>query len=403
MRKKEIGGTEEVEMPRFEILGSCRGLLLIRRDMDYFPPVVNRPYMDFYLWNPSIRQCTKVLSLPQRYPWDKDIRYERPMTGCGLCYDSSTDEYKAVMAYKRCDTYDACTGLAVVASLKSKHWTSYCFPYQLESGPVVNERLHWVVKRDENGTRFPAQQIVCFDPLVDEFVESSTPPSYDGDRNVILENGKVLVAVNVKQILVYNPSEDSRRQITSPTNIFAYEESLVSPDSCGGGNDWRIERVDAWNYVYSDDSDDDSDRGRQKYGWCPCCRAYDPSQWDSMYDWEVDGDYDWEEDFLKKEKQRHRYITSSIKKSVIDVFSYEESLVSPESYGGGNDWRVERVDSWNLVYDCGCGCWCDRCIDILSLYGSSNSDWEEDDDDMTYDWEEEDFLNKEKEQHRMRI
>lgn len=138
MRKKEIGGTEEVEMPQFEILGSCRGLLLIRRDMDYFSPV-NRRDMDFYLWNPSIRQCTKVLSLPQR---DKDIWYESPMTGCGLCYDSSTDEYKAVMAYKRCDTYDVCTGMAVVASLKSKHWTSYCFPYHLESGPVVNERLH---------------------------------------------------------------------------------------------------------------------------------------------------------------------------------------------------------------------------------------------------------------------
>ncbi|KAI8561451.1 hypothetical protein RHMOL_Rhmol04G0340700 [Rhododendron molle] len=123
-------------------------------------------------------------------------------------------------------------------------------------------------------------------------------------RFQILENGKVLVAVDGKQILVYNPSEDSRRDITSPTNIFAYEESLVSPDSCGGGNDWRIERVDAWNYVYCDDSDYDSDRGRQKYDWCPCC-AYDPSHWDDMC--EVDCDYDWEEeDFFIKEKQRHR-------------------------------------------------------------------------------------------------
>ncbi|KAG5554845.1 hypothetical protein RHGRI_012415 [Rhododendron griersonianum] len=256
--------------------------------------------------------------------------FESFLTDCGLCYDSSTDEYKAVVAYEGCyDSGDGNKREAIIASLKSKRWTGYRFPYKLKSGPVVNDRLHWVVNREEDGTRFPVQQIVCFDLLVDKFVEFSTPPSYDGDRNVILGlgvlDGCLCVAryrhnkVNGNQILVYNPSEDSRKHITSApnifaceesffspdscgaTNIFACEESLVSPDSCGGGNDWRIERADLWNLVY-----DHSNRVRQNYDQCQF-RAYDPFEWDDMYDWEEDDDYDWEEeDFLKKEKQRHR-------------------------------------------------------------------------------------------------
>ncbi|KAG5543800.1 hypothetical protein RHGRI_016526 [Rhododendron griersonianum] len=78
-RKKEIGGTEEVEMPQFEILGSCKGLLLIKHDID------------FYLWNPLTRQCTKVLSYPRS---DERFEYDRVLTSSRLCYDSVTDEYK---------------------------------------------------------------------------------------------------------------------------------------------------------------------------------------------------------------------------------------------------------------------------------------------------------------------
>ncbi|KAI8561449.1 hypothetical protein RHMOL_Rhmol04G0340500 [Rhododendron molle] len=96
MRRKEIESTEEVEMPRFEILGSCKGLLLIKHDID------------LYVWNPSTRQCTKLLSLPPR---DQYIEDERVLTGFGLCYDSSTDEYKAVMAYKGDYPYNAYKGI----------------------------------------------------------------------------------------------------------------------------------------------------------------------------------------------------------------------------------------------------------------------------------------------------
>ncbi|KAF7146712.1 hypothetical protein RHSIM_Rhsim04G0209700 [Rhododendron simsii] len=280
-------------------------------------------------------------------------------------------------------------GIAVAACLKSRRWTNVYFPYKLksgDSGPVVNERLHWVVKRDEDGMRL----IVCFDPLVDKFLEFSTPLPYYGETNVILglgilygclcvarycccergygpdddpnpnievlimkeygveeswtslfvmshfvglykfysykphrygclvplgltESGKVLMAVNGKEIVLYNPLEDSQKHITSayqknkhitsPTNVFAYEESLISPYSYGWGFGWRLERVDAWNLGYKDS-------GRARRGWRDCCD--DPSSWEDISDisyWEED-DYttdDWEEeDFFKKGKEQHR-------------------------------------------------------------------------------------------------
>lgn len=339
MRKKELGGTEEVEMPRFEILGSCKGFLLIKHDVD------------LYLWNPSIRQCTKVLSLPRK---DKDVKYERRLIGSGLCYDSSTDDYKAVLAYKGdCTYYNGYKGITVVASLKSRRWTTFCLPYKLNSGATVNDRLHWVVGE------FPTQQIVCFDPLVDEFAEFSTP--CNERRNEILglgvldgclcvvcyghcgrdtpdivvlimkeygmeeswtrlfvishfggypgclvplcltKNGKVVINVCGTRMLVYNPLQDSRKHITNLTNVFTYEESLVLPDSYGGGYDWKIGRADASNMVYHDHRD----RGRRY--WCQCC-DYVPS-WHGINDFledNYDRTYDWEEDFLEKGKERLR-------------------------------------------------------------------------------------------------
>lgn len=65
---------------------------------------------------------------------------------------------------------------------------------------------------------------------------------------------------------------------------------------------------------------------------------------------------------------------TTIEKSLIDLFSYKESLVSPKSYGGGDVWSVERVDSWNSVYnsDCGCNYSCDCSNDSLSWDGNGN-------------------------------
>ncbi|KAG5543799.1 hypothetical protein RHGRI_016526 [Rhododendron griersonianum] len=195
-RKKEIGGTEEVEMPQFEILGSCKGLLLIKHDID------------FYLWNPLTRQCTKVLSYPRS---DERFEYDRVLTSSRLCYDSVTDEYKHFNGDK---------GIAVAACLKSKHWTNVYFPYKLKSGDsglVVNERLHWVVKRDGDGMRSSTQLIVCFDPLVDEFVEFSTPLPYYGERNVILGLGILYGCLSVARYYYfersYGPDDDPNPNI----------------------------------------------------------------------------------------------------------------------------------------------------------------------------------------------
>lgn len=82
---KRMGNNKNLEW--FQILGSCNGLLLVSH------------YTDLYMWNPSTRQCTKVLSLPSDHCGEGMYNVVKGLSAsCGLCYDSSHDDYKAVMA-----------------------------------------------------------------------------------------------------------------------------------------------------------------------------------------------------------------------------------------------------------------------------------------------------------------
>lgn len=135
--------------------------------------------------------------------------------------------------------------------------------------------------------------------VMSPFLRLSTPYAYESLVPLCLgKNGKVIIAVNGEYLVAYHLLELSRRYVTVPIknsvrNVFSYEEKLISPHLYGGGNDWRIKQVNAWNLVY------DSDWGHNY--WCEHC-AYDPllqddiiseGEEDDMLD---DNLYDWEED-----------------------------------------------------------------------------------------------------------
>lgn len=133
------------------IIGSCNGLLLMA------------VHDDLFLWNPLTKYFKKVLSYAPL--GDDGFRI-----ASGLCYDSSTNEYKAVMVFSH-ENQDSNGQFAVVGSFRSNNWRRVCFPYhfdRVKSGPVVNEHLHW---------HFPelSPRIIYFNIQTNEFKELPMP------------------------------------------------------------------------------------------------------------------------------------------------------------------------------------------------------------------------------------
>ncbi|CAL5420092.1 unnamed protein product [Camellia sinensis] len=309
-----------------QILGSCNGLLLVSYSF----------YL--YLWNPSTNQCRKVLKLLNSSPGDRVS--SRVYDISGLCYDSFADDYKAVMVFGQ---------VALVVSLKTKYWYRIEFPYggELKSGPVVDERLHWLVAHTE---------IVCFDPWTEQFVEVPTPRArnrilglgvlkeclcmvqcFDYEIEVLVmkeygvgeswtilfnlfdnvlgqthemvsfcytKHGEILMAMDEKQTLVYNPKEDSHRVIQILNDdyyyVFAYEESLVSPSHYGDEGDWEEGRPEEVLDLISELGwDCDCDR---------CCGWFKRDIEDDHYiNWEEEDMIDdCEEEFFRTRKTRNR-------------------------------------------------------------------------------------------------
>nr|GMD19447.1 F-box/kelch-repeat protein At3g23880-like [Ipomoea batatas] len=130
---------------------SCNGLVLfsVRKHI--------------FLWNPSTHCCTKVLDLPllnNTIPVD---------VVSGLCYVSSTGDYKAVLLF--CRDFDR---NVMVASLKNKVWRKVSFPYleyNSRIGVNFHNTLHWRATNSVNGSR----NIVYFEAESDEFKELPTP------------------------------------------------------------------------------------------------------------------------------------------------------------------------------------------------------------------------------------
>ncbi|GMP56610.1 hypothetical protein CsSME_00021029 [Camellia sinensis var. sinensis] len=163
---------EPVKKNPYEIFGSCNGLLLIRiRD-------------HLFLWNPLTKCSTKVLS------------YESLLcTGytvvSGLCFDSFSNEYKAVMALSHDITLFG-GEFVVVGSLRSKTWTEINFPYHfcsVKSGPVVNENLHWFASNKSSDRFFAPREIIYFNPRMNKFKKLPMPQPKNGDGDIILGLG----------------------------------------------------------------------------------------------------------------------------------------------------------------------------------------------------------------------
>ncbi|KAG5531359.1 hypothetical protein RHGRI_026097 [Rhododendron griersonianum] len=106
----------------------------------------------------------------------------------GLCFDSYSDEYKAVMVSRG--------GSDNVISVRKKKWDKTICNIvaldekdgkSLKSGPVVKEKLHWLITGyDPNNHRPTLNQIVYFDPLTNEFVELPMPQIPNNGQHVTI-------------------------------------------------------------------------------------------------------------------------------------------------------------------------------------------------------------------------
>ncbi|XP_058201587.1 F-box/kelch-repeat protein At3g23880-like [Rhododendron vialii] len=155
---------------KFRILGSCNGLLLMHIDEDVF------------LWNPSTTFFKKMLAY-------EELRDQGYGVCSGLCYDSTSDEYKAVLALAH-ETPDYGGEFVVVGSFRSKSWTVIDFPYMLPSenmGPIVNGNLHWFAshKNDLVSRFFSPHQIIFFNAQLDKFEEVPMPKPIGEDGDIL--------------------------------------------------------------------------------------------------------------------------------------------------------------------------------------------------------------------------
>ncbi|KAL7251906.1 hypothetical protein ACSBR1_013706 [Camellia fascicularis] len=128
-------GTKRSLYNYIRLFGSCNGLLLINI------------YDDLFLWNSLTRCSKKVLSY-------NGLRNGDYRVVSRLCYDSSSNDYMAVMALAH-QTPSYGGEIMVVGNFKNKSWTRVHFPYSIHTlkntGTVVNEHLHWFVSEKGRG------------------------------------------------------------------------------------------------------------------------------------------------------------------------------------------------------------------------------------------------------------
>ncbi|GMP56620.1 hypothetical protein CsSME_00021039 [Camellia sinensis var. sinensis] len=155
-----------------EIFGSCNGLILIR------------VHDDLFLWNPLTRCSKKVLGY-------KDLHDEDYYIVSGLCFDSLSNEYKAVMALSHL-TPSYGGEFAVVGNFRSKTWTEVHFPYRfssVNSGPVLNENLHWFASKKSSDHFLAPHEIVYFNPRMNKFKKLPMPQPKNGDGDILFGLG----------------------------------------------------------------------------------------------------------------------------------------------------------------------------------------------------------------------
>ncbi|KAM7485487.1 hypothetical protein LguiA_001496 [Lonicera macranthoides] len=157
---------------RVFITNSCDGLVLIGLDTNLF------------LFNPSTNYFIKVLELHR-------LKYDGYSVTAGFCYDYSINDYKAVLGLVH-ESPDYGGAFVIVASLRTKKWKEFRFPFDLgsaDAGPVVNGRMHWTVRHPSKFWFSKAREIIHFDSRSNIFEEFLMPRPKHGDENGVVGLG----------------------------------------------------------------------------------------------------------------------------------------------------------------------------------------------------------------------
>ncbi|XP_027158461.1 F-box protein CPR1-like [Coffea eugenioides] len=150
--------------------GSCNGLLLVILGSS------------FYLWNPSTAYFCHVLELDY-------LDGLASVSITGLCYDSSSEDYKVVVKLKL--PVKNFGKSVLVAALKDKRWKGLKFPHSgwgRGRAVLCNGILHWewdVYRPDMVNSK----RIIGFDPKTDQIVEVPLPQCKNREDSVILGLG----------------------------------------------------------------------------------------------------------------------------------------------------------------------------------------------------------------------
>ncbi|XP_071703045.1 F-box protein CPR1-like [Rutidosis leptorrhynchoides] len=172
------------QVPMFQILGSCNGLLLCY-DFDY----------NLCLVNPIARMTFEV----------PESGRERHNDLYGFGYDSSTDDYKVISISRMSDSNsDSYSIFVSVYSLRNNSWNMSLsnLPYyvdcpELSRVPLLNNNLHWLVT-----TRQLKDTIFVFSLADEKFHEIGLPDStnyvqWDFSELRVLD-GKLVVVMRAK-------------------------------------------------------------------------------------------------------------------------------------------------------------------------------------------------------------
>ncbi|KAE9452762.1 hypothetical protein C3L33_15337, partial [Rhododendron williamsianum] len=155
----------------------------------------------------------------------------------GLCYDSSTNGYKAVMALSPFNPNPSDGKFVMVGNFRRKYWKEVCFPSNtgaVHSGPILNGQIHWFAR---NTDYVSTHCIIYFDPRVDEF-KKVPMPKLPKDRNKFILSwvrSFGWMPLYDSSSPMQNPSmgDGGIRAVPSDPSsctmvAMAYEESLVS-------------------------------------------------------------------------------------------------------------------------------------------------------------------------------
>ncbi|CAI9102461.1 OLC1v1000737C1 [Oldenlandia corymbosa var. corymbosa] len=157
----------------FTVFGTCNGLIL-------FATV-----QGMYLWNPLTRCCrllTQLKVLEYMYPPRTLI-----FTASGLCFDKSSDDYKAVLVGFEGGCTRGYSQSVYVASLRTGELLlkDRNFPYTVcrkdipnissTSGVLLNNHLHWIMGREPDFV----QLLICFDEEMNRFTELPMPDKHE--------------------------------------------------------------------------------------------------------------------------------------------------------------------------------------------------------------------------------